>query len=56
MLTVLPQPPENRGDENDNSIGLRVQYESFSMLFTGDSQTLERAFWEASSLDRSVWA
>lgn len=47
MLTVLPQPPENRGDENDNSIGIRVQHGSFSMLLTGDSQTLERAFWEA---------
>lgn len=47
MLTVLPQPPEDRGDENDNSIGIRVQYGSFSMLLTGDSQAPERAFWEA---------
>jgi beta-lactamase superfamily II metal-dependent hydrolase len=44
LLTVLPQPPEDKADENDNSIGIRVQYGSFSMLLTGDSQTLERAF------------
>jgi beta-lactamase superfamily II metal-dependent hydrolase len=45
-LTVLPQPPENREDENDNSIGIRVQHGSFSMLLTGDSQATERGFWE----------
>jgi competence ComEA-like helix-hairpin-helix protein len=47
LLTVLPQPPEDREDENDNSIGLRVQHGSFSMLLTGDSQARERAFWES---------
>jgi beta-lactamase superfamily II metal-dependent hydrolase len=46
-LTVLPQPPEDRQDENDNSIGIRVQYGSFSVLLTGDSQSKGRAFWEA---------
>ena len=46
VLTVLPQPPENLEDENDNSIGIRVQHGSFSMLLTGDSQAEERAFWE----------
>jgi competence ComEA-like helix-hairpin-helix protein len=46
MLTVLPQPPENHRDENDNSIGIRVQYGSFSMLLTGDSEAGERAYWE----------
>jgi beta-lactamase superfamily II metal-dependent hydrolase len=45
-LTVFPQPPENREDENDNSIGLRVQYGTFSVLLTGDSQARERASWE----------
>jgi competence protein ComEC len=30
VLTVLPQPPENVEDENDNSIGVRVQHGSFS--------------------------
>jgi competence protein ComEC len=46
VLWVLPQPPEDRRDENDNSIGIRVQYESFSVLLTGDSQAKERAYWE----------
>jgi hypothetical protein len=46
-LTVLPQPPEDHGDENDNSIGIRVEYGTFSALLTGDSQAKERAFWEA---------
>jgi DNA uptake protein ComE-like DNA-binding protein len=49
MLWVLPQPSENRSDENDNSIGLRVQYGNFSVLLTGDSQARERAFWEANA-------
>jgi competence protein ComEC len=47
VLTVLPQPPENHQDENDNSIGLRVQHGAFSILLTGDSEARERAFWEA---------
>jgi beta-lactamase superfamily II metal-dependent hydrolase len=46
LLTILPQPPEDKADENDNSIGIRVRYGSFSMLLTGDSQARERAFWE----------
>jgi beta-lactamase superfamily II metal-dependent hydrolase len=46
VLTILPQPPENVEDENDNSIGIRVQHGSFSVLLTGDSQATERAFWE----------
>jgi len=45
ILTVLPQPPEDPHDENDNSIGLRVRYGSFSALLPGDSQSRERAFW-----------
>jgi competence ComEA-like helix-hairpin-helix protein len=50
-LTVLPQPPEDRRDENDNSIGIRVQHGSFSVLLTGDSQARERSFWEANARD-----
>jgi competence protein ComEC len=47
VLTVLPQPPENHQDENDNSIALRVQHGAFLVLLTGDSEARERAFWEA---------
>jgi competence ComEA-like helix-hairpin-helix protein len=51
VLTILPQPPEDKSDENDNSIGIRVQYGSVSVLLTGDSQAHERAFWEATCPD-----
>src|SRR4051794_2618978 len=49
VLTVLPQPPEDFGDENDNSIGIRVQHGVFSALLTGDSEAGERAYWERNS-------
>jgi beta-lactamase superfamily II metal-dependent hydrolase len=45
VLTVFPQPPENKGDENDNSIGIRLDYGDFSALLTGDSEARSRAFW-----------
>jgi beta-lactamase superfamily II metal-dependent hydrolase len=44
-LTVLPQPPIDPGEENDNSIGLRLDHGSISMLMTGDSEEPSRAFW-----------
>lgn len=45
VLTVFPQPPEDAQDENDNSIGIRLDYGDFSALLTGDSQDRARAFW-----------
>jgi competence protein ComEC len=44
-LTLFPQPPEDRKEENNNSIGLRLKYGSFSVLLTGDSETIERQWW-----------
>jgi hypothetical protein len=44
VLTVFPQPPEDREDENDNSIGIRLRYGSFAALLTGDSEAGERAY------------
>lgn len=44
-LLIFPQPPDDRRDENNNSIGLRLNYGSFSMLLTGDSEGPERAWW-----------
>jgi competence protein ComEC len=44
-LTIFPQPPEDRKEENNNSIGLRVKYGNFSMLLTGDSEETERQWW-----------
>jgi competence protein ComEC len=44
-LTIFPQPPEDRKEENNNSIGLRLKYGDFSMLLTGDSEETERQWW-----------
>ncbi len=44
-LTLFPQPPEDRKEENNNSIGLRVKYGNFSVLLTGDSEETERHWW-----------
>ena len=44
-ITIFPQAPEDRKEENNNSIGLRLQYGNFSMLMTGDSETSERKWW-----------
>ncbi len=46
-LTVLPQPPPDRKEENNNSVGIRVDYGGFSALLTGDSQGPERRWWLA---------
>jgi beta-lactamase superfamily II metal-dependent hydrolase len=45
ILTVLPQPPITSDEENNNSIGVRLQYGKFSVLLTGDSEEDERAWW-----------
>ncbi len=44
-LTLLPQPPENTREENENSIGLRVQHGPLAVLLTGDSEEDERKWW-----------
>jgi beta-lactamase superfamily II metal-dependent hydrolase len=44
-LTVFPKAPEDRREENNNSIGLRLQYGGFSVLLTGDSEEDERRWW-----------
>jgi beta-lactamase superfamily II metal-dependent hydrolase len=46
VLTVFPRAPENSADENANSVGLRLQHGTFSVLLTGDAQRAERAWWE----------
>jgi beta-lactamase superfamily II metal-dependent hydrolase len=46
VLTVLPQPPFDPKEENDNSIGIRLDYGKFSMLMTGDSEEPSREWWE----------
>ena len=44
-LTILPMPPPDAHNENNNSIGLRVDYGDFAALLTGDSEVAERAWW-----------
>jgi beta-lactamase superfamily II metal-dependent hydrolase len=44
-MTIFPQAPEDHQEENNNSVGLRLKYGSFSMLFPGDSEGLERQWW-----------
>jgi competence protein ComEC len=46
VLTVFPQPPDDSEDENDNSIGIRLDQGNFSVLLTGDSQDRARAYWQ----------
>ncbi len=50
-LTVFPQPPEDARNENNNSVGLRLQYGGFSVLLTGDSENEERRWWLANCPD-----
>ena len=44
-ITVFPRAPTDEKEENNNSIGLRVDYGATSALLTGDSQGSERRWW-----------
>ncbi len=44
-LTIFPQAPEDKKEENNNSICLRLKYGRFSVLFPGDGETSERHWW-----------
>jgi competence protein ComEC len=44
-LTVLPQPPNDPQEENNNSIALRLRYGAFCVLLPGDSEEPERRWW-----------
>lgn len=46
VLMVFPRSPENPKDENDNSVGIRLQYGDFSVLLPGDAERSERGWWE----------
>jgi len=51
VLTVFPQPPEDRDEENNNSIGIRATFGAVSVLMTGDSEETERQWWMAHNPD-----
>ena len=44
-LTVFPQAPRNEKNENNNSIGIRVEFGRYSALLTGDAEWAERRWW-----------
>ena len=44
-LIVYRQGPLDKKEENNNSVGIRVEYGSFSALLTGDSEVRERRWW-----------
>jgi beta-lactamase superfamily II metal-dependent hydrolase len=44
-LTILPQPPEDPREENNNSVGLRLKFGAFRVLLPGDSEGPERSWW-----------
>jgi competence ComEA-like helix-hairpin-helix protein len=46
LLTIFPQPAEDRSEENNNSVGMRLQYGDFSVLLPGDAELPERIGWE----------
>jgi competence protein ComEC len=51
ILTVLPKAPESPAEENDNSVGIRVQHGTFSVLLPGDAERAERGWWEKKAPD-----
>ena len=44
-LTIFPQAPRDEHNENNNSIGIRVDYGAVSALLTGDAEVKERGWW-----------
>lgn len=46
VLTVFPRAPADPHEENNNSVGLRLQYGCFSVLLPGDAEQTERQWWE----------
>jgi competence protein ComEC len=46
VLMVFPRAPEDRREENNHSIGIRLQHGTFSVLQPGDTERTERAWWE----------
>jgi competence ComEA-like helix-hairpin-helix protein len=51
VLTIFPQAPEDLSEENNNSIGIRLQHGGFSALLPGDAEQAERRWWEQNVAD-----
>lgn len=41
-VIVLPRPPLDASNENNNSVLVRLEFGAFSMLFAGDAEDRER--------------
>ena len=56
VLHVLPPPGQPGWDQNDNSVGLLVEYGTFRLLLAGDAEGRQWAWWlrEATALLRPV--
>lgn len=48
-LIIFPQPPEDGDEENNNSVGIRLQHGKIALLLTGDSEDSERSWWLANA-------
>jgi competence protein ComEC len=46
ILMVVPRAREDRAEENNHSIGIRLQHGSISVLLPGYAERAERAWWE----------
>jgi competence protein ComEC len=42
----FPEAPESSADENENSVGLRLQHGAFSVVLRGAPERTERAWWQ----------
>jgi beta-lactamase superfamily II metal-dependent hydrolase len=51
-LTVVPPPGIRRWDQNDNSIGLVVEYGRFRLSLAGDAEPREWAWW---AVNQPAW-
>jgi competence protein ComEC len=54
LLRVFPQPPEDEEDENNNSVGMRVQFGGFAAILTGDAREEERDWW-MKNIDKELY-
>lgn len=45
FVRYLPLPPRDSSEENNNSVGVIIQFGNFRALYTGDSQAEELRWW-----------
>lgn len=50
-LTVLPPPEDGPGEQNEHSVGLRIEFGDFSATVLGDSEGAQQRWWLAHHAD-----